>query len=97
MARKTLRGKRHIRARRSVAVGRANRQFHKMQRELDGMKNLISQLPILIPQIVDGLKMAAQAIIDYKDRILAIINSAEFAEKFEEKLHELQKTENSAR
>jgi hypothetical protein len=96
MARKTLRGKRHIRARRSVAFGRRNRQWHKMQREMAGMKNLIAQLPILIPQIVDGLRLAAQAIVDYKDRILAIINSAEFAEKFEEKLHELQKVKNDA-
>ena len=41
---KTLRGKRHIRARATVQVGRENRRFKKIMREIDTLTRVLAYL-----------------------------------------------------
>lgn len=64
---KTLRGKRHIRARRSVQDGREKRQLHKFNRFSKALPELVKRMTVIISSdgfmnaMIDAMKKLATA------------------------------------
>lgn len=96
--RKTLRGKRHIRARATVAIGREKRRQHKVEREIEAWNYFINHaLPNLVSSALPEMIRAVEAMRDACSQIVQALivpmrevvrfiseNPEEFSRRFNE-------------
>lgn len=95
MAKKTLRGKRYLRSRRSVAIGRERRKLHKFNMKILRMSRFIKQdfpaiLARIIPGVVDAINKIAEASIRMAEALR--ITAPEMHKRIMEISNELSKT-----
>ena len=84
---KTLHGKRHIRARATVQIGRQKKRYRKMSQEIKAIIMFIEAMPLLVTNATKALQFIS-------DRIVDLANSTgPFLVKLLEKMNnELSKT-----
>lgn len=87
MAKKTLRGKRHIRARASVQVGREKRRYRKIMREINSLYWFIN---VILPEIVSEAVKATRIMIEKFSRF-----GVTFTDQQKRIINELSKTKST--